>query len=270
MVKVNQAREKLLHYGIEISPEQVKEATRNVVKVLGRVSNSTLTNVNILSDGDPISVQIVDRRIFQEEEVIGESKIRCINHENVIRNYMVVNITEERIAIVMERKRGRTMETDIDRYGLYTEEELRPIVRGILLAMEHLHACGIVVQNIEAHNVLVSGDRVFHPLRVKLACFSEASSLDNETSEFCYYSYKIDLGELYFLIREVADFNVLSKRGKRFLDRLNPDNRRDRFKSTTEALKDGWLLGVKTGEEEGRERIYETTEAFSRMRILGF
>lgn len=110
-------------------------------------------------------------KIMNKNKVSGQRQLQClIAEKNVMLNDnpFLVHLrfsfqTEEKLYFVMDYISGGDMAYHLDQKGKFAEKEVRFIDAEIVLALEHLHSCGIVYRDLKLENILLDkeGRRIF-------------------------------------------------------------------------------------------------------------
>lgn len=141
-------------------------------------------------EADPI---LFDR--FQREASIGERLI----HPNVMRVYG--GEKRSRIYMVMEWCQGRLLREIIDKEKLSQERAIK-ITKGVLRALDYIHANGIVHRDLKPENIMVDEHD-----NIKLIDFGIAS--DTSARRLTYANFTATLGTPNYIAPE----QVKGKRG---------------------------------------------------------
>eukprot|EP00472_Partenskyella_glossopodia_P012385 CAMPEP_0197528218 /NCGR_PEP_ID=MMETSP1318-20131121/24337_1 /TAXON_ID=552666 /ORGANISM="Partenskyella glossopodia, Strain RCC365" /LENGTH=131 /DNA_ID=CAMNT_0043083223 /DNA_START=667 /DNA_END=1062 /DNA_ORIENTATION=- len=124
---------------------------------------------------------------------------------------------------------------------------------------------GIALQDIAAHNILVTGERG-QDMRVKISNFQMACVADPSKAGAVEHAGKwmldMDRHQLKMLLHECIKEHKLSVQGFKFLNKLAYNNNDDAFKSTSEALRHPWLSGVQTVDER---RVFAVDDVIRNM-----
>jgi len=261
--RLQMARERLSDFGIMVT-NRVFEASLNVIKVLALVADEKLlpNSARLLQSEDKITVQIAERKAMQKLDMLDDDSILSLTHENVVRVFALIKITKERVAIVMERKRGRSIFNDVQKSGPFQERQARIVIRAILLALQHLHACQIVVQDIAPHNILISGKRE-SLYSVKLASFDLAHSTFNLPEAEVSWRQRLDFTEVADVIRFMIPTGNFSSIGTDFLQKATGDVKERCFMSASEALSHEWLRNVRTSQERRDDVVIDATQSIA-------
>ncbi|MCC7055316.1 MAG: protein kinase [Gemmatimonadaceae bacterium] len=94
---------------------------------------------------------LVDR--FRAEAVA----LARLRHENIAALYGLDRQGDE-LVMVMEYVSGETLEARLHRAGAMAWDEARPVLRGVLAALGHAHARGVVHRDIKPANVMIDAD----------------------------------------------------------------------------------------------------------------
>jgi serine/threonine protein kinase len=83
--------------------------------------------------------------------------LQFLSHPNVIR---ALAFSEERGApwLVLERIRGRSLREEIAMNAPFAVEEVVPLLQGLAMALDHLHARGLAHLDVRPENVVVTPD----------------------------------------------------------------------------------------------------------------
>lgn len=171
---------------------------------VARSGMATIFRATDLRDNKPVALKIPNPDMetdpllfdrFKREVDIGER----LNHPNVMRVYG--DEKRSRLYMVMEWCEGRLLRQFMDTEKLSHERAIK-IAKGILRALDYIHANGIVHRNLNPENIMV--DKNDH---VKLIDFGIAS--DRSARRLTYANFTSTLGTPNYISPE----QVKGKRG---------------------------------------------------------
>jgi len=112
--------------------------------------------------------------------------LRSLDHPNIVKLYEVIEDSEN-LHLVLEYCSGGELGEYILSKGRVSEEEARQLIKEVLLAVNHIHNCGVIHRDIKPENFLLEGD-------LKLTDFG-LSAVAKEMSEV--------VGSPYYIAPEV-------------------------------------------------------------------
>lgn len=114
------------------------------------------------------------QRFAHEAKVVSQ-----LEHPNIVavQDYGVT--AEGSPFLVMEFVQGRTLDKMLEEGGPLGVESAMPIFEQICVALEHIHAAGVVHRDLKPSNILIAEDADGKPI-VKIADFGIAKEVTNE------------------------------------------------------------------------------------------
>jgi len=107
--------------------------------------------------------------------------------------------TTEQLYFVMDFISGGDLAFHLDQKGKFNEKEVRFITAEIVLALEHLHSCGIVYRDLKLENILLDKDG--HICLTDFGLSKELESISGTTKTVCgtptYLAPEVLLGKPY-------------------------------------------------------------------------
>lgn len=150
--------------------------------------------------------KIYAMKIIEKKLIANEQQLSCLVAEKTIMlndNPFLVHLhysfqTDDKLYFVMDVIPGGDLASHLDLKSKFSEEEVRFIIAEIILALEHLHSCGIVYRDLKLENVLL--DREGHVCLVDFGMAKELGESQN-THTLCgtptYLAPEVLEGEAY-------------------------------------------------------------------------
>jgi serine/threonine protein kinase/tetratricopeptide (TPR) repeat protein len=145
-----------------------------------------------LGAGARVALKVVHPHLLEREgyveRFLREAELgRRVRHENVVRTLDAgVDAGEDgrRQFLVMEYVEGRTLRALLEESGSQPEELCRHIGRAIALALDAIHAVGVVHRDLKPDNVIVTADHVVKVMDLGVARFVENAARLSRTGAF--------------------------------------------------------------------------------------
>jgi len=149
----------------------------NVLQTIGRGGFGMVAKVEKKD-----TKKIYAMKIVNKSKITGQRQLQCLIAEKNIMlndNPFLVHLhycfsTEDKIYFVMDYIPGGDKAFHLEQVAKFQEKEVRFISSEIVLALEHLHSCGIVYRDLKLENILL--DQQGH---VCLTDFGLAKELEN-------------------------------------------------------------------------------------------
>mmetsp|Transcript_89870 Transcript_89870/g.262672 ORF Transcript_89870/g.262672 Transcript_89870/m.262672 type:complete len:541 (-) Transcript_89870:33-1655(-) len=142
---------------------------------LGTSTFGTVLRAAYRASGEPRALRAVPKRRCERERLLRELEVlRALDHPNLVR---VAGVVEDprMIWIIMESAPGKDLLTAVTSSRQTLSEWLiAQLLRQLLLGLQHLHAAGLVHQDVQPRNVLASTRPTGQELRLKLIDFGLA------------------------------------------------------------------------------------------------
>jgi len=153
------------------------------------------------------SDKIFAMKVMNKSKISGQRQLQCLIAEKNIMlndNPFLVHLhfsfqTDDKLYFVMDFISGGDLAYHLERKGRFVEKEVRFITAEIVLALEHLHSCGIVYRDLKLENILLDKDG--HVCLTDFGLSKELSSLTDTTTTVCgtptYLAPEVLLGKPY-------------------------------------------------------------------------
>lgn len=138
----------------------------NYIDLIEKIGSGGTASVHLGLDnhsGFPVAVKTLHKSLFKNE-LVKQKFISEANHYVYLRHPNIVQlkdliIKEEAIYLVMEYVEGDTLEDYINKIsGPIPEEVALPILKEILLAIDHAHSQNVVHLDIKPSNIMITKD----------------------------------------------------------------------------------------------------------------
>ncbi|PFH35931.1 hypothetical protein BESB_055820 [Besnoitia besnoiti] len=128
-----------------------------------------------LFTGEKVVVKAVNKKKVLESNVYTEIEVlRKVLHPYIIRLYAAYE-QEDYVCLVLEYLRGGELFDYLSEKGPFTEDQARHSMRRLLLALQCLHAKGVVHRDLKTENLIL--ETADNPTTLKLIDFGLASTL---------------------------------------------------------------------------------------------
>jgi len=146
-------------------------------------------------------------KVMHKTKISGQRQLQCLIAEKNIMlndNPFLVHLhfsfqTEEKLFFVMDYIPGGDLAYHLEQKGRFSDKEVRFIIAEIVLALEHLHSCGIVYRDLKLENILL--DRDGHICLTDFGLSKELESISSTTKTVCgtptYLAPEVLLGQPY-------------------------------------------------------------------------
>eukprot|EP00027_Filamoeba_sp_ATCC50430_P017565 CAMPEP_0168566486 /NCGR_PEP_ID=MMETSP0413-20121227/14443_1 /TAXON_ID=136452 /ORGANISM="Filamoeba nolandi, Strain NC-AS-23-1" /LENGTH=426 /DNA_ID=CAMNT_0008598505 /DNA_START=272 /DNA_END=1550 /DNA_ORIENTATION=+ len=154
-------------------------------------------------DGDKIYAM----KIMNKTKISGQRQLQCLIAEKNIMlndNPFLVHLhysfqTDDKLYFVMDYISGGDMAYHLERKGRFNEKEVRFFAAELVLAIEHLHSCGVIYRDLKLENILLDKDG--HICLTDFGLSKELESISATTKTVCgtptYLAPEILLGQPY-------------------------------------------------------------------------
>lgn len=151
--------EKKRHYRY-VTPQDFE-----LLKVIGMGAFGKVLQVKYKSSQQILAMKVISKRILNRKK--SSSYIENIHAEKdiltKIRHPFIVNMhcsfqTKEKLFIIMDFLAGGELFLRLGREGIFLEPTARFYIAEIVLALEHLHARGILHRDLKPENILLGAD----------------------------------------------------------------------------------------------------------------
>jgi len=151
--------------------------------------------------------RIFAMKVMNKNKISGQRQLQCLIAEKNIMlndNPFLVHLhysfqTDAKLYFVMDYISGGDLAFHLEKKGKFAEKEVRFITAEIVLALEHLHSCGVVYRDLKLENILLDKDG--HVCLTDFGLSKELSSLTDTTTTVCgtptYLAPEVLLGRPY-------------------------------------------------------------------------
>jgi len=151
--------------------------------------------------------KIYAMKIMNKSKISGQRQLQCLIAEKNIMlndNPFLVHLyfafqTEDKLYFVMDYLPGGDMAFHLEQKGRFSEKEAKFFASEIVLALEHLHSCGIVYRDLKLENILL--DSHGHVCLTDFGLSKELDSVGATTKTVCgtptYLAPEVLLGQPY-------------------------------------------------------------------------
>eukprot|EP01114_Cavostelium_apophysatum_P001127 TRINITY_DN10968_c0_g1_i1.p1 TRINITY_DN10968_c0_g1~~TRINITY_DN10968_c0_g1_i1.p1 ORF type:complete len:531 (-),score=159.02 TRINITY_DN10968_c0_g1_i1:65-1657(-) len=151
--------------------------------------------------------KIYAMKIMNKTKISGQRQLQCLIAEKNIMlndNPFLIHLyssfqTPDKLYFVMDYIPGGDMAFHLEQKGRFSEKEARFFAAEIVLALEHLHSCGIVYRDLKLENILVDGHG--HVCLTDFGLSKELDSVGATTKTVCgtptYLAPEVLLGQPY-------------------------------------------------------------------------
>ncbi|CAD8098330.1 unnamed protein product [Paramecium sonneborni] len=154
--------------------KSIGQGAHAVVKTAKKKGTDQIYAVKIVRSGDQ-EIQNNVRRTF--------NNTLCLRHQNIAQNIeLYINEKSETSYLVMEYCDFPSLDTIIKKRPL-TTEELKVIIKQLLLAIQHSHSKGICHRDLKPDNILVNLQENSTPPHVKLVDFGVSRRFISKAQE---------------------------------------------------------------------------------------
>jgi len=130
-------------------------------------------------------------KIISKTKISGQRQLQCLIAEKNIMlndNPFLVHLhyafqTEDRLFFVMDYITGGDMAYHLSLKGHLSDKEVRFIASEIVLALDHLHSCGIIYRDLKLENILLDKDG--HVCLTDFGLAKELDSMSATTKTVC-------------------------------------------------------------------------------------
>jgi len=146
-------------------------------------------------------------KIMNKTKISGARQLQCLIAEKNIMlndNPFLIHLhysfqTDDKLYFVMDYISGGDMAFHLDQKQRFNEKEVRFLAAEIVLALEHLHSCGIVYRDLKLENILLDGRG--HICLTDFGLSKELDSVGATTKTVCgtptYLAPEVLLGQSY-------------------------------------------------------------------------
>lgn len=151
--------------------------------------------------------KIYAMKIMNKTKISGQRQLQCLVAEKNIMlndNPFLIHLhysfqTNDKLYFVMDYIPGGDMAFHLEQKGRFKENEVRFLAAEIVLALEHLHSCGIVYRDLKLENILLDGRG--HVCLTDFGLSKELDSVGATTGTVCgtptYLAPEVLLGQPY-------------------------------------------------------------------------
>ena len=151
--------------------------------------------------------KIYAMKIMNKTKLTNTRQLQCLIAEKNIMlndNPFLVHLhysfqTEDKLYFVMDYISNGDLSQHLSMKGRFNEKEIRFIIAEIVLALEHLHGCGIIYRDLKLENILM--DKEGHICLTDFGLSKELESIQGTTKTVCgtptYLSVEVLLGQPY-------------------------------------------------------------------------
>ncbi|CAK85997.1 unnamed protein product (macronuclear) [Paramecium tetraurelia] len=179
--------------------QTIGQGAHAVVKTARKKGTDEIYAVKIVRSGDQ-EIQNNVRRTF--------NNTRCLKHSNIAQDIeLYINEKSETSFLVMEYCNFPSLETVIKKRVL-TSEELKVIIKQLLLAVQHSHSKGICHRDLKPDNILVNLEENSNPPHVKLVDFGVSRRFVSKGQEIDMLT---KTGNIFYCAPEIFHSSSYSK-----------------------------------------------------------
>eukprot|EP01119_Soliformovum_irregulare_P005485 TRINITY_DN1723_c0_g1_i2.p1 TRINITY_DN1723_c0_g1~~TRINITY_DN1723_c0_g1_i2.p1 ORF type:complete len:442 (-),score=129.97 TRINITY_DN1723_c0_g1_i2:37-1362(-) len=191
---------------VKEAPDQtqdtVTEADFTILKVIGQ---GGFGRVLLVAKKD--TEKIYAMKVMHKTKISGTRQLQCLIAEKNIMlndNPFLVHLhysfqTPEQLYFVMDFISGGDLAHHLTNKGRFIEKEVRFITAEIVLALEHLHSCGVIYRDLKLENILLDKDG--HVCLTDFGLSKELSDVNGTTATVCgtptYLAPEVLLGQPY-------------------------------------------------------------------------
>ncbi|CAD8092184.1 unnamed protein product [Paramecium sonneborni] len=170
-----------------------------IVKTAKKKSTDEIYAVKIVRSGDQ-EIQNNVKRTF--------NNTRCLKHPNIAQDIeLYINEKLETSYLVMEYCKFPSLESIIKKRAL-TSEELKVMIKQLLLGIQHAHSKGICHRDLKPDNILVNLDEDSQPPHVKIVDFGVSRRFLSKGQEI---EMLTKTGNIFYCAPEIYHKNSYSK-----------------------------------------------------------
>jgi len=146
-------------------------------------------------------------KVMNKNKISGQRQLQCLIAEKNIMlndNPFLVHLhfsfqTDDKLYFVMDYISGGDLAYHLETKGRFKEKEVCFVTAEIVLALEHLHSCGIVYRDLKLENILL--DSAGHVCLTDFGLSKELESVSATTKTVCgtptYLAPEVLLGQPY-------------------------------------------------------------------------
>jgi len=146
-------------------------------------------------------------KVMNKNKISGQRQLQCLIAEKNIMlndNPFLVHLhysfqTDDKLYFVMDYISGGDLAYHLEQKGRFKEKEVCFITSEIVLALEHLHSCGIVYRDLKLENILLDANG--HVCLTDFGLSKELESVSATTKTVCgtptYLAPEVLLGQAY-------------------------------------------------------------------------
>lgn len=188
--------------GREFTSPEVSVDDFEIIKTVGKGGFAMVCKVKKKDTG-----KIYAMKMMNKNKVSGQRQLQCLIAEKNIMlndNPFLVHLyfsfqTEDKLYFVMDYISGGDLAYHLEKRGKFPEKEARFILGEIVLALAHLHSCGIVYRDLKLENVLL--DKEGHVCLTDFGLSKELENISSTTKTVCgtptYLAPEVLLGQPY-------------------------------------------------------------------------
>eukprot|EP01118_Nematostelium_gracile_P000842 TRINITY_DN1083_c0_g1_i3.p1 TRINITY_DN1083_c0_g1~~TRINITY_DN1083_c0_g1_i3.p1 ORF type:complete len:447 (-),score=163.82 TRINITY_DN1083_c0_g1_i3:60-1400(-) len=151
--------------------------------------------------------KIYAMKVMNKNKISGQRQLQCLIAEKNIMlndNPFLVHLhysfqTDDKLYFVMDFISGGDLAYHLEHRGRFNMKEIAFITAEIVLAMEHLHACGIVYRDLKLENILLDSNG--HVCLTDFGLSKELETVSATTKTVCgtptYLAPEVLLGHAY-------------------------------------------------------------------------
>jgi serine/threonine protein kinase len=151
-----------------------------LIKTLGKGSFGKVLLVNNLHNKKYYAMKILKKEFLKKQNQEGHTKtereiLEKINHPFIVKLHYAFQ-TNDKLYLVCDFMQGGEIFYHLRKEGCFTEERTKFYICEIILALEHLHKCGIIYRDLKPENILLDREG-----NIKLTDFGLSKILKTES-----------------------------------------------------------------------------------------
>jgi len=186
----------------DVTAREVGLQDFETIQVIGRGGFGSVLKVKKKDSG-----RVYAMKVMNKSKVSGDRQLQCLIAEKNIMlndNPFLVHLhysftTPDKLYFVMDYISGGDLAFHLEQKGRFNEKEVRVLTAEIVLALEHLHSCGIIYRDLKLENILLDKDG--HICLTDFGLSKELETVSATTKTVCgtptYLAPEVLLGRPY-------------------------------------------------------------------------